>query len=180
MLTGHVFMAMSLDGFVARQDHSLDWLMKQTTKPEDSGYNEFIASVDGLVMGSRSFKTVLTFESWPYSKPVVVMSSSLNKQDIPVELDGKVEITRLGPRELMDSLSIKGWTRAYVDGGKIVQSFIRAGLVNDMTVALVPILIGNGIRLFGEIDSDIDLQLVRSQTLDSGLVSNHYKLLYSA
>ena len=180
MTTGHVFMATSLDGFVARKDHSLDWLMKQDSSPEDNGYDEFIESVAGLVMGSGSFKTVASFDAWPYSKPVVVMSSSLSQADIPTELDGKVEITRLGPKELMDSLNSKGWTRAYVDGGRIVQSFIRAGLVDDMTVTFVPILIGNGLRLFGEIDSDIDLKLVTSQAFDSGLVSNHYKLLYSS
>ena len=169
-------MAMSLDGFVARKDHSLDWLEKQNTAGEDHGYDDFMASVDGLVMGTGSFKNVLTFGPWPYSKPVVVMSSSLNESDIPIELDGKVEITRLGPKELMDSLSKQGWTRAYVDGGRIVQSFIKAGLVDDMTVTLVPILIGNGKRMFGELDSDIDLKLVRSQAFDSGLVANHYKL----
>jgi len=177
MTTGHVFMATSLDGFVARKDHSLDWLMKQPTKAEDSGYDEFMASVDGLVMGSGSFRTVLGFDPWPYEKPVVVMSSSLTNADVPSQLEGKVEITQLGPNELMGSLEEKGWKRAYVDGGKIVQSFIKAGLVADMTITIIPILIGDGLRLFGDIDHDIDLELGSSHAFDSGAVSNHYKLL---
>ena len=67
-----------------------------------------------------------------------------------------------------------------VNGGRIVQSFIKAGLVEDMTVTFVPILLGDGLRLFGEVDSDIDLKLVKSRAFQSGLVSNHYELVYSS
>lgn len=177
MTSGHVFMAMSLDGFVARKDHTLDWLEKQQTEGEEHGYDDFMASVDGLVMGSGSFNTVLTFESWPYEKPVIVMSQSLTENDVPPELKGKVEISRLSPSELMLSLSQRGWSRAYIDGGRLVQSFIKHGLVEDMTVTIVPILIGDGLRLFGPLDRDIDLNLTRSRRFESGLVSNSYRLL---
>lgn len=177
MTTGHVFMAMSLDGFVARADHSLDWLMKQDTTGEDLGFERFNESIDGLVMGSGSFRTVLSFDEWPYDKPVVVMSKSLGQDAIPDALRDKVRLTRLEPAELMASLSDEGWNRAYVDGGKVVQSFIRAGLVDDMVVTIIPILLGDGVRLFGEIDSDIDLELVSSASFPSGLVQSHYRLL---
>ena len=170
-------MATSLDGFVARNDHSLDWLMKQKTEGEDLGFDDFMASVDGLIMGSGSFKTVLAFESWPYQKPVIVMSHSLVEEDIPVELKDKVRLTQLSPQELMLSLEKEGWRRAYVDGGKLVQSFIRSGLIQDMTITFIPILIGEGVRLFGPVDNDIDLELIKSESFGSGLVQNYYKIL---
>jgi dihydrofolate reductase len=88
MTTGHVFMAVSLDGFIACSDGDIDWLMKQKTDGEDHGYDEFIASVDGLVMGRGSYQKILTFAEWPYKKTVIVMSRSLTNEDIPDELKG--------------------------------------------------------------------------------------------
>jgi dihydrofolate reductase len=97
-ITGHVFIATSLDGFVARNtdnpETKLDWLMKQDTVGEDHGYDDFIESVDGLVMGRGSFETLLGFEGWPYGKPVIVVSQSLTKSDIPDELSDKVELVK--------------------------------------------------------------------------------------
>lgn len=176
MTTGHVFMAMSIDGFVAREDHRLDWLMKQKTEGEDHGYDEFMASVDGLIMGRGSFRNALTFGDWPYQKPVIVMSRSLTKNDIPMDVRDKISITRQDPDGVMASLAEKGWTRAYVDGGLVVQSFLRAGLVEDMTITLIPILIGNGRRLFGQLDRDIDLELLASKSFPSGLVQTRYRI----
>jgi len=178
MTTGHVYIATSLDGFVAREDRTLDWLMKQPTEGEDYGYDAFIDSVDGLVMGRGSYETVLTFESWIYTKPVLVMSATLSPDDIPEHLKDKVEITNeTNPEKVMSHLAGKGWKRAYVDGGRLVQSFMRAGLVDDITLTLIPILIGRGIRLFGDIEHDIDLELLASQSYGSGLVMNRYKVL---
>lgn len=174
MTSGHIFMAMSLDGFVARENFDLDWLMKQKTEGEDHGYDAFMASVDGLVMGSGSFRTVLGFDAWPYEKPVVVLSNTLGNDDIPDDLRGKVRISSLTPRELMADLSEQGWTRAYVDGGKIIQSFLRAGLIKEMTVTIVPILIGQGKRMFGPLEADIDLRLLETKSFESGLVSSRY------
>jgi len=176
MTTGHMFMAMSLDGFVAREDFGLDWLMKQKTEGEDHGNDAFIASVDGLVMGSGSFRTVLTFDDWPYEKPVVVMSRTIKSKDIPEELHDKVSVSALTPQQLMTSLSEKGWKRAYIDGGKIIQSFMREGLITDMTVTVIPILIGEGKRMFGPLDADIDLQLLDSKSFPSGLVTSRYEV----
>ena len=179
MINGHVFMAVSLDGFIARSDYSLDWLMKQNTEGEEHGYNDFMDGVDGIVMGSGSFKTILGFDEWPYKKPVNVMSQSLTDKDIPEDIQGKVKLTLLSPKEVMSSLGSEGWKRAYVDGGQVVQSFIREGLIESLTITHIPILIGSGIRLFGEIDQDIDLQLRHSQSFASGLVQSHYTILKS-
>lgn len=177
MITGHMFMAMSLDGFVAREDFNLNWLMKQKTEGENHGYEAFMESVDGLVMGSGSFRTTLTFGTWPYQRPVVVLSKTLNAKDIPVELRDKVSISDQAPQQVMESLSEQGWQRVYVDGGKIIQSFMREGLINDMTVTIVPILIGTGKRMFGALDADIDLHLLDSKSFPSGLVTSRYEVL---
>jgi dihydrofolate reductase len=180
MTTGHIFMAISLDGFVARADSGLDWLMKQPTEGEDHGYASFMESVDGLVMGSGSFKTVLAFDPWPYEKPVIVLSRTLTPKDIPEGLRGKVTLSNLAPRPLMASLADIGWTRAYIDGGKIIQSYLREGLIADMTVTVVPILIGQGKRMFGTLDADVDLRLLSSQSFASGLVTSKYEVIASA
>lgn len=174
--TGHVFIATSLDGFVARADHGLDWLMKRQTDGEDHGYERFVDNVDGVVMGRGSYENVLTFGEWPYEKPVVVMSRTLSQRDIPSDLQTKVSLTDLEPTRLMRSLAAEGWSRAYVDGGLVVQSFLREGLIAEMTIATVPVLIGSGRRLFGELDADIELALVSSRSFASGLVQSHYRV----
>lgn len=176
MTTGHVFIAASLDGFVARKDHQVDWLMKQDTEGEELGYDDFVRGVDGIVMGRGSYQNVLTFGEWPYAKPVIVMSKTLSNTDLPAELRGRVEVSRLDPAELMQGLATDGWSRAYVDGGKVVQSFIRLGLVEDIILTTIPILIGDGIRLFGEVERDIDLELLESKSFESGLTQARYRL----
>ena len=169
-------MAVSLDGFVARRDHRIDWLTKQETKDEDLGYEAFIENIDGLVMGRGSYENVLTFGDWPYTKPVVVMSKTLEESSLPAELKDKVQLTKLDPSELMESLQSQGWSRVYVDGGKVVQSFIRCGLIEDLVLTTIPILIGDGLRLFGDIEGDIDLQMIDSKSFDCGLVQTHYRI----
>lgn len=77
----------------------------------------------------------------------------------------------------MASLSEQGWQRAYIDGGKIIQSFMREGLIDDMTVTIVPILIGTGKRMFGALNMDIDLHLLDASSFPSGLVTSRYKVL---
>lgn len=174
MITGHVFMAMSLDGFVAREDHNLDWLMKIDTGGQDQGYDGFIADKDCIIMGKGSFNTVSTFDEWPYKLPVIVMSSSLTVQDIPKQLKGNVEISSLSPTRLMQSLEKKGMSKIYVDGGKIVQSFIIDNLIHDMTITSIPVLIGSGIRIFGKTEKDYNLELVSSRVLNGGFVQSKY------
>ncbi|MEM9472907.1 MAG: dihydrofolate reductase family protein [Pseudomonadota bacterium] len=176
MPTGHVFMAVSLDGFIARTDGGLDWLMKQDTEGEDHGYDSFIASVDGIVMGRASFEKVLTFSDWPYHKPVVVMSRTLGAADIPAKLRNKVALSTHEPKQLMHELDRKGWKRAYIDGGKVVQSFLGAGLVSDLTNTHIPKLIGTGLPLFCLLDRDIDLALIESRSFPFGLVTSKYRV----
>jgi len=176
MTTGHVFIATSLDGFVARTDHRIDWLTKQPTTGEEHGYEAFMEGVDGIIMGRGSYENVLTFGDWPYSKPVIVMSRSLSPSDLPLALRDKVRLTSLTPAALMQSVAKDGWARAYVDGGKVVQSFIRDGLIDDIVLATIPILIGEGLSLFGATEEDIDLKLLNTAAFPSGIVQSHYQV----
>ncbi|MEH6404404.1 MAG: dihydrofolate reductase family protein [Sneathiella sp.] len=177
LITGHVMMATSLDGFVARKDHTLDWLTKQRVSNEEHGFEKFQESVDVIVMGSRSFKTVLGFGGWHYLKPTVILSNSMSTKDIPAELRDKIEISNLKPVKLMEMLQQRGCKRVYVDGGAVVQSFMRLGLIQDMKITLIPILIGEGIKLFGKLDGDIDLKVESVNHFKSGLITTHYTVL---
>lgn len=177
MVRGHVFIAQSLDGFIARSDHELDWLEKQPVEGEEHGYGEFVEGMDGIVMGSNTFKQVKNFEIWPYEKPVVVLSQSLPPEAIPDRLADKVRLTRARPFRLMQALREEGWKNVYVDGGSVIQSFMRADLIREMTVTTVPILLGHGRRLFGALDRDVDLKLEEVHAFPSGLVTTRYTVL---
>ncbi|WP_228850205.1 dihydrofolate reductase family protein [Halocynthiibacter styelae] len=169
-------MAMTLDGFVARPNHSLDWLFKQPTTAEEHGFSEFMDSIDVLVMGSGSLKTVMGFDEWPYQKPVIVLSRSMTKADLPDVLHDKVEFSTATPEGLWEELGERGINRVYVDGGAIIRSFLKAGFVQDMKIGMIPILIGAGIRIFGDNERDIDLELVSSKAMKSGSVELIYKV----
>lgn len=176
MTTGHVFIATSLDGFIARQDGDIAWLSSASTGNEDHGYERFVSSVDGIVMGRGTFEKVLTFDAWPYRKPVVVMSQSLRSNALPSALSGKIEISVDTPEATLVQLSLKGWKRAYIDGGLLIQSFLRAGLIDDMTITRVPILLGNGRSLFGSLSRDLTLEHVETTSFPSGLVQSSYRI----
>ncbi|MGI1661128.1 dihydrofolate reductase family protein [Palleronia sp. KMU-117] len=177
MITGHVFIATSLDGFIARTDDSLDWLMKHDGGGADTGYQAFIDSVDGIVMGRTSFQTVLGFGgAWPYPVPVVVMSRSLASSDIPEALRDRVEVSAAAPADLMAGLDGRGWRRVYVDGGQVIRAFLEARLITDMVVTVAPVLIGAGKPLFGGLARDIDLDLVAVRSIPPGFVQVSYRV----
>lgn len=169
-------MALSLDGIVARSDGGVDWLSKYQSGGEDHGFAAFLASVDGLVLGRASYENVLTFGEWFYTKPIVVMSRSLTDADIPDQIKDRVRLSNQTPEDLMAQLDAEGWKRAYVDGGKIVQSFLSVSLIEDLTLTRVPILLGGGIPLLVPLEEDIDLEHIETTTYPSGLVSSKYKV----
>jgi dihydrofolate reductase len=171
-----VFIATSLDGFIARSDGSIDWLPTPTFDGEDYGYTEFFSSVDTLVLGRNTYELALTFHEWPYTgKKVVVLSSG--SPHIPDNLRGKVEIASSTPAELVQRLSEAGSRHIYIDGGKTIQGFLIAEFVDELTVTRIPILIGQGIPLFGPLKQDIKLQLVESKTFMNGLVQYRYRVI---
>ncbi len=172
--TGHVFIAASIDGYIARADGDIDWLTKYATGDEDTGYDDFMRSIDGLVMGRGTFEKVLSFGAWPFKKPVIVLSQSLSQRELRADLDGKVRISSLAPKSLMHALAAEGWTRAYIDGGKVIQSFLKERLINDIILTRVPVLLGDGISLFGKLEGSVALRHIETNTFASGLVQTKY------
>lgn len=177
MISGHVFIATSLDGYIARPNGDIGWLLQRDVPAEDHGYNDFIADKDAIVMGRGSYEKVLGFDPWPYDRPVVVLSKQLAGTPVPEALRGKVRFSGAAPADAMAELESQGVRRVYVDGGQLLQSFIRAGLVEDMVLTTVPVLIGAGRPLFGTLPRDLDLALVASRSFPSGLVQSTYRFL---
>ncbi|MCW8277437.1 dihydrofolate reductase [Pseudomonas sp. PCH199] len=175
MATAHVFIATSLDGYIARLDGDIDWLLQRDDQTEDHGYSDFIADKDVIVMGRGSYEKVLTFDTWFYDRPVVVLSEQLADSPVPEALKGKLRFSNLAPGDVMEELARQGVRRVYVDGGQLVQSFLRDGLVANMVITTVPVLIGSGRPLFGALGQDIELKLVSSRCFPSGLVQSTYR-----
>ncbi len=179
-----VYIATSLDGFIARENGDLDWLggsgeevdQKDKSPDEDYGYKEFMNSVDVLVMGRNTFDKVLSFGGWAYGdKPVVVLSS--RSLEIPEHLTETVEAMSGTPEEVVARLSERGMTHLYIDGGETVQRFLRAGLIQRLIITRMPVLIGTGIPLFGPLEQDIKLRHVRTQGYPSGFVQSEYEVV---
>lgn len=167
-----VFVGTSLDGFIARRDGTFDFL---GDGGEPHGYDEFIASIDCHVIGRKTFETVLAFPEWPYAdKPVIVLSG--RPLDLSRVKGGRVEQMSGQATAIFSQLEARGFQHAYVDGGITVQGFLRAGLIRRITVTRVPVLIGEGIPLFGSLPHDVRLRHVVTQTYKSGLVKSEYEV----
>ncbi len=165
-----VFIATSLDGFIARANGDLDWL--PPGGGEEHGYDAFMATVDALVIGRKTFEKVLTFGTWPYGeKPVFVLST----RTLVLALPGAVVERMSGaPAEIVSQLAARGVRHAYVDGGITIQRFLQAGLIQRLIITRIPVLIGAGIPLFGAIQRDIVLRHVGTRQYASGLVQSEY------
>ena len=174
-----VFIATSLDGFIARANGGLDRLdaaNATVTEGEDCGYGAFMESVNALIMGRKTYEQVLSFGQWPYgSKPVIVLSR--NEMSIPAELAPTVSHSSESPRELHDRLSAAGAKRLYIDGGITIQRFLAAGLIDDLTITLIPVILGSGIPLFGDLAQDVALKHVSTVSYDFGFVQLTYEVV---
>src|SRR5271167_3557164 len=172
-MTVSVFIGTSVDGFIARPNGALDFLPVGGGEPH--GYDEFIASVDALVIGRNTFETVLAFPVWPYgNKRVVVLSS--RPLDLSAVRGGVVEQMAGPPAEIVSKLTATGVHHLYIDGGVTIQGFLRAGLVQRLIITRVPVLIGEGIPLFGALPGDVRLRHVATQYYPSGLVKSEYHI----
>lgn len=167
-----VFIATSLDGFIARSNGDIDWLTEGEEFSGDFGYSDFIASIDAVVIGRHTFEKVLSFGKWPYNLHVAVLSSRTLK--IPDRLQQKISHLSGSPAEIVSQLAGEGYEHLYIDGGKTIQQFLRAGLIQEMTITQIPILIGDGIPLFGPVEKDITLDHIATKTYDNGLVQSRY------
>jgi dihydrofolate reductase len=176
-----VYIATSLDGFIARADGGLDWLPGADGEDgsetrEDYGYRAFMDSVDYLVMGRSTYEVVLGFgREWPYGKkPVVVLSS--RPVDIPDRIADTVEWMSDPPDDVVRRLAERGASHLYIDGGQTIQGFLAAGLIQQLIITRVPVLIGNGIPLFGPLPHDIQLRHIETRSFASGLVQSRYEI----
>jgi dihydrofolate reductase len=172
-----VYIATSLDGYIARENGALDWLPGSSGDGReggsDYGYQAFFDSIDVLVMGRNTFEMVLSFGQWPYGrKRVVVLSRSLTR--LTGLVPETVELRSGSPAELWAELQASGARHLYVDGGKTIQGFLDAGLIDEITITRIPVLIGRGIPLFGDLAKDIPLQHLRTEVFESGLVQSRY------
>jgi dihydrofolate reductase len=170
------YIATSLDGFIARPDGDIDWLGEPTEGGEDYGYQKFIETVDFLVMGRNTCDKVLSFGQWPYSKPVVVLTS--RPLTIADDLAKSVETMSGSPADIVDELSKRGAEHLYIDGGKTIQNFLNANLIQRIIITKIPILLGDGIPLFGPLHTDIRLKHVGTQTFANGNVQSDYEAIY--
>jgi dihydrofolate reductase len=168
-----VFVGTSVDGFIARRDGAYDFLGGD--EAETHGYEEFMAGIDTLLIGRNTFEVVAKMESWPYEgKRVVVLSRrSLDFSRI----QAPVEQMSGDPAEIAKRLEASGAKHVYVDGGETVQEFLRAGLVHKLTITRVPVLIGEGIPLFGKVEKDVRLRHINTRQYRSGLVTSEYEVI---
>jgi dihydrofolate reductase len=172
-MTASVFIGTSVDGFIARKNDELDFLPEDGGEPH--GYTEFIASVDAIVIGRKTFEKVLTFGPWAYGKKRVVVLSS-RPVDLSVVRGGVVEQMAGDPAEIVSQLAARGVHNLYIDGGVTIQRFLRAGMIQRLIITRVPVLIGEGVPLFGALPHDVRLRHVATRSYPSGLVQSEYEV----
>jgi dihydrofolate reductase len=174
-MSNTVYIASSLDGYIAREDESIDWLMELPNPDKsDYGFSVFLERIDGIIMGRKTFETILGFDEWPYSKPVpvFVLTNSLDK--LPSKFSGRAEIIRGELKEILESLKVKGINNLYIDGGKTILSFLKEDLIDEMIITRVPILLGSGIPLFGRNNRELEFEHVETVVHNNMLVRSKY------
>ena len=170
-----VFIATSLDGYIADKNGGIDWL-HSTPNPnnDDMGYVEFTNDIDALVMGRTTFETVCGLDvDWPYDKPVFVLSNTL--KDIPESHKEYAFLVKGTLTEILERIYEKGYHRLYIDGGTTIQSFLKADLIDDMIITTIPILLGSGSPLFSELPNELKFELINTKTFLNQITQNHYK-----
>ncbi len=173
-----VYIATSVDGFIAKPGGDINWLQRPeyaTSGMKGLTYDDFISTVDVLVMGRNTFEKVLSFSSWPYENtPVVVLSSK--PLIVPNHLQGQVRIESGTPEQIVSLLGSEGKRHLYIDGGITIQRFLKARLINEITITRIPILLGQGIPLFGTIEIEQPLRLIEAVASDNGFVQVRYEV----
>lgn len=168
------YLACSMDGYIADKNHGIDWLHDiPNPTGSDFGFSEFIANIDGILMGRKTFDVVRGFGGdWPYTKPVFVLSTSLDS--IPAALKDKVFIKKGELKEVLGSLYKEGFERLYVDGGKLVQSLLQQDLLDELIISTVPVVLGGGIPLFGDLEKPLKFRHIKSERLVDYFEKNYF------
>ncbi len=172
-----VFVAASLDGFIAREDGGLDWLTEyEQPGGEDYGFTAFMDTVDAIVMGRHTYEKVLTLGEWPYGrKPLLVLSNGVFF--IPKHLAATIERGSGAPVNIIERLQARGAQHVYIDGGKTIQGFLRDGLINRLTITRIPVLLGKGIPLFADVARNVRARHVATRSFPNGLVQSEYEIV---
>lgn len=174
-MTNIVYIATSLDGYIAPEDGSLDWLgTVPNPTGDDLGFGEFMARVDAIVMGRLTFETVQGFGiDWHYPIPGIVLSSTMTT--IPDKFAENVQLTSGHPEQVAEFANAQGYKNLYIDGGNTVQRFLRADLIDELVITQIPILLGGGDRLFEKLPKQLEFELVSTEVLLGQLVKQHHK-----
>lgn len=164
------FLGMSLDGFIAGPNDELDWLEHGDGPPEDHGYTAFFASVDAMLIGRRTWDVVTRFPTWPYQDKRVSVLTRRPAEGAHGErfFDGSVQAA-------LSQLASDGVRRVYVDGGQVVTRVLAEGLLDELTISILPVVIGRGVRLFGDTGPERWLRLASSRSLAGGMVQVRYE-----
>lgn len=170
-----VFIAVSLDGYIADKDGGLEWLNRvPNPDKDDCGYAEFVSSIDALVMGRKTFDVVDGFDiEWPYTKPVYVLSSSL--KSLPEKYEGKAELLNVPIEDIPGLMAEKGHNDLYIDGGTVIQQFLQKNLVDEIRLFRMPVLLGGGTPLFGDLPQQIDLEHIETKVHLGAMVESRYR-----
>lgn len=170
-----VFIAKSLDGYIAGKNGELDWL-HAIPNPDniDMGFMPLMEEIDAIVMGRTTFDVVCGFGGpWPYSKHVFVLSNSLKA--VAEGLVEKVSILKGRPEEILEKIYQTAHYKLYIDGGRTVQDFLRADLIDELRITTIPVLLGGGFPLFGELPKAMEWELIESKVFLNQLVQDSYK-----
>ena len=169
-----VFIATSLDGFIAGKNDELDWL---STFPEidhiDTGFHDFTSGVDAILMGRNTFKIVEGFDGeWFYKKPVFVWSNSM--EEMPGKFKDKAFLISGTLDEVLQEIHGKGFIKLYIDGGKVIQTFLKEDLIDEMIITTIPVLLGSGIPMFGDLPKQLVFECIKSTRFLDKVVQNHF------
>ncbi|OEK04888.1 dihydrofolate reductase family protein [Roseivirga misakiensis] len=169
-----VYIGVSLDGYIADSNGSIEYLDTYTlSEGEDMGYYAFMDRMDALVLGRVTFETVLGFGvPWPYKKPVYVLSNTLEK--IPEEYEGKVFLKGGELEDVLSEIHQNGHFSLYIDGGSTIQGFLRKDLIDEMIITTIPILIGGGHPLFGELDNNLKFICTETKLFNDKVVQSRF------
>lgn len=170
-----VFIATSLDGYISDRNDGLDWL-QSVPNPDnlDLGWGDFINRIDAIVMGRKTFEKVCGFDCpWPYPKPVFVLSNSLSS--LREEYDGKADLINGSLSDVLTTIDGRGYRDLYIDGGVTVQNFLREDLIDEMIITVLPILLGGGSPLFGELPGPMDFEHIKTEVMLNAMVQSHYR-----
>ncbi|MEO0841503.1 MAG: dihydrofolate reductase family protein [Cyanobacteria bacterium J06643_5] len=172
-MTNYVYIATSLDGFIATKDGNIDWLY-EIPNPTDSdyGYAEFMSGIDAIVMGRNTFEKVLSFDEWVYDKPVFILSNSLTV--IPENIADKAKIVSGEIKNLVKKLNSQGYNNLYIDGGQTIQSFLKEDLIDEIIITIFPVILGDGFPLFDKLYKKLNFKHHKTEIYHQSLVKSHY------